>query len=147
MVGLYDPFAPSGVPTADDLALAREAGLERMRGGIPALDPSMTAMPQAPQRRSPRVMFNPTTGQMSAGGVVFDQRDIGTLTRVPELLANPQGEDPTELGWEPLSLGEVQLYLEASASAAVFWVTSGWSTGCSRRAYQWYWPTGRYAGC
>jgi hypothetical protein len=50
---------------------------------------------------------------MSAGGVVFDERDIGTLTRVPELLAQPQGADPEGLGWEPLSLPEVQQYLES----------------------------------
>jgi hypothetical protein len=105
MVGLRDPFAPMD-PTGG--AFGPGHNIAQALTAVPAR-PRTPAVPP-PQ---PRVLYNSTTGQMAAGGVVFDERDIGTLTRVPELLARPQAPDPEGMGWQPVSLQEVEGYLSS----------------------------------
>lgn len=118
MAGIYDPFDTSYAPTLEELQQMQGDSFGAIGQAGPMLDYQPAQPAVAPPRQ--RILFNQTAGQIAAGGVTFDARDIESLVRVPEFLQQPQAPDPEGGEWQEVTPSELQGYLESLAERRGF---------------------------
>ena len=111
MVGLTDPFMQEAA-SRSRLDEIRRDSTARLQGfgspGLGALAP--VPEPQAPQAR---LLFNPVTKEMAAGGRKFRQDDIQSVLSAPQFMDSPVGPDPDGPEWTVLTPQDYQGYVQS----------------------------------